>query len=183
MNNGPIVSHPIHAPLYFLGSEEVRLHAVVQLELEPAMQRARYRGEGWKTREGVLNLLLDTGATVSVLDEGIALGEHLAPQGEEHNRLETIGVGGYHQANSLQFVSGLYIQGVALPDLPVMRIPFDHIAGQMEENYGCPIHGLMGNDLLVHARATISYARNSLTLRLPYREGGGPVPMRVLLEG
>lgn len=156
----------VRVPLYFLEQAGRPLHAVVQLGRVAGAAPARCKKKGWQERRGVFNFLLDTGATLSVLDSScdVALPEVSLAD----TPLEVWGVGGAPGHEGIGELGGLYVGDELLPPFWVLRLSLAEVFARLKGECGCTLHGLLGSEFFIRFGATLSYRQRSLLLRIPH---------------
>lgn len=158
----------VHIPFYYIYEENLPLHAVIQFSLQQncfprrRSPKALERGE----KPLILNLIIDTGATVSVIHQPYSI--HLTPQ--EKGAISTAGIGDFRTQALLYHIEELFYANTRLPSLDCIALPLESIAQEVKANCGITIHGLLGSDYLIQNSATISYAQKRLSILLPQSE-------------
>lgn len=113
-----------------------------------------------------VRLLLDTGASHTVVDRGSAARLGLATAASERRGG---GVGGADQALTTATAARLALGPAAFADVTVYTMDLGHVSAALAQRGGAPIDGAVGADLLRPAEAVIDYARGTLYLKPPAR--------------
>lgn len=110
-----------------------------------------------------VHFIVDSGASCSVLDARLA--EPYRQGGDEP--MDAMGLGGMLEGIEQLVVGDLWFGGHCLPELPMVGADLESFRQLYAEHLGESVDGLLGCDLLQRYRATLSFARRWLTLRVP----------------
>lgn len=107
--------------------------------------------------------IIDTGASKSVIDSGIIASiPHTIIQTENIESSHISGMIG----GEIISIPSLTIGNVVCEHFEALAMPLDHIQGLYSQFFPGKICGLLGGDFLQKYKATISFTRNTITLRV-----------------
>jgi hypothetical protein len=129
-----------------------------------------------------LNVVLDTGSSVSIVAPGIAKQIGLHPSGSG----EAAGIG-HGRSEAITFVQGVRLQiddspSVELNDQTIAILPINYVA----EEVGRPTDSFFGSNIFKNYRVTVDYASERVTFAAPQSvqpaDSGTPLPIQIMSD-
>lgn len=114
-----------------------------------------------KAEHLIINMLIDTGASQTVLDYHF-FRDTLKHQKEEKN---STGLGSDTLESYKTFIPQLRFEDFLIEDFPCMLIDLTHLINTYDRLRLPAIQGVIGSDLLVRYKATIDFENQRLTLK------------------